>query len=144
MWPLLVEYFATFLRSERRWRRQKKILSQEKKPHFFSTSAHYAKTLQNTQPMGAKKILLTQDKKNYSPTNEVTHPTETPLYLWYDVFMPPFLLLFFGEPPNISINPLMLYRIKIIILCCWTITKTYINHKSTNQLHNKPKSWHVS
>ena len=28
-------------------------------------------------------------KKNYSPTNEVTHPTETPLYLWYDVFMPP-------------------------------------------------------
>ena len=31
-------------------------------------------------------------KKNYSPTNEVTHPTETPLCLWYDVFMPPPLL----------------------------------------------------
>ena len=35
------------------------------------------------------------EKKNYSPTNEVTHPTETPLYLWYDVFMPP--PLFFGQ-----------------------------------------------
>ena len=59
----------------------KKNYSAKKKKHFFSTSAHFAKTLQNTQPMGAKKILLTQDKKNYSPTNEVTHPTETPLYL---------------------------------------------------------------
>ena len=28
-------------------------------------------------------------KKEYSPTNEVTHPTETPICLWYDVFMPP-------------------------------------------------------
>ena len=28
-------------------------------------------------------------KKNYSPTNEVTHPTETPICLWYDVFMTP-------------------------------------------------------
>ena len=28
-------------------------------------------------------------KKKYSPTNEVTHLTETPICLWYDVFMPP-------------------------------------------------------
>ena len=45
----------------------------------------------NTQPT----------KKKYSPTNEVTHPTETPICLWYDVFMPPppskfpFNILFF-------------------------------------------------
>ena len=32
--------------------------------------------------------------KKYSRTNEVTHPTETPLYLWYDVFMPPPPLIF--------------------------------------------------
>ena len=41
-----------------------------------------------------KKIL--SQKKNYSPTNEVTHPTETPICLWYDVFMPPTPL----RPPN--------------------------------------------
>ena len=35
-------------------------------------------------------------KKNYSPTNEVTHPTETPLCLWYFVFMPPILKIFRG------------------------------------------------
>ena len=98
--PPLVEYFATFSGGTR---------VQPKNLHFFSTTAHFAKTLQNTQPMGAKKILLTQDKKNYSPTNEVTHPTETPLYLWYDVFMPPSLLLFFGELANnfnFSVNAL--------------------------------------
>ena len=36
---------------------------------------------------GAKKNYHRR-KKNYSPINEVTHPTETPLCLWYDVFMP--------------------------------------------------------
>ena len=39
-------------------------------------------------PAEGEKKLLSREK-NYSPTNEVTHPTETPLYLWYDVFMPP-------------------------------------------------------
>ena len=43
---------------------------------------------------GDKKNYSTK-KKNYSPRNEVTHPTETPLYLWYDVFMPP--PFFFGS-----------------------------------------------
>ena len=33
-------------------------------------------------------------KKKYSPTNEVTHPTETPLCLWYFFFMPPRLKIF--------------------------------------------------
>ena len=33
-------------------------------------------------------------QKKYSPTNEVTHPTETPLCLWYFVFMPPILKIF--------------------------------------------------
>ena len=28
-----------------------------------------------------RKKKLSAKKKNYSPTNEVTHPTETPLYL---------------------------------------------------------------
>ena len=31
-------------------------------------------------PKATKKITQPR-KKNYSPTNEVTHPTETPLYL---------------------------------------------------------------
>ena len=54
-------------------------------------------------PKATKKI--TQPiKKNYSPTNEVTHPTETPLYLWYDVFMPP-------TPPILGKN-----RKKILLL----------------------------
>ena len=30
---------------------------------------------------GDKKKLLSQEKKNYTPTNKFTHPTETPLYL---------------------------------------------------------------
>ena len=38
-------------------------------------------------PKATKKITQLT-KKNYSPTNEVTHPTETPICLWYDVFMP--------------------------------------------------------
>ena len=40
-------------------------------------------------------LIFTQPrKKKYSPTNEVTHPTETPLCLWYFVFMPPILKIF--------------------------------------------------
>ena len=40
-----------------------------------------------------KKILTL--KKKYSPTSEVTHPTETRICLWYIVFMPPPLLFFY-------------------------------------------------
>ena len=39
-------------------------------------------------PKATKKITHPR-KQNYSPINEVIHPTETPLCLWYDVFMPP-------------------------------------------------------
>ena len=54
--------------------------------------------------------IFSANKKKYSPTNEVTHPTETPICLWYDVFMPPlqnshliysflfpWLIIFFSE-----------------------------------------------
>ena len=46
-------------------------------------------------PKATKKILSQEKKithpryKNVSSVNKVSHPTETPLYLWYDVFMPP-------------------------------------------------------
>ena len=43
-----------------------------------------------------KKKLLTRDIKNYSPSEEVTHSAETPLYLWYDVFIPQPLTNFQG------------------------------------------------
>ena len=36
-----------------------------------------------------QKKKYSANKKKYSPTDEVTHPTETPICLWYDVFMPP-------------------------------------------------------
>ena len=97
----ILQLFAKWAEVEKKWgffswliiffspKATKKITQPRKKPPLFSTSAHFAKTLQNTQPKGATKILLTHDKKNYSPRNEVTHPTETLLCLWYDVFMPP-------------------------------------------------------
>ena len=44
-------------------------------------------TKKNTHPNSPKR-------KKYSPTNEVTHPTETPLYLRYDGFMPPTSMIF--------------------------------------------------
>ena len=31
--------------------------------------------------------IFSAKKKKYSPTNEVTHPTETPLCLWYYLFL---------------------------------------------------------
>ena len=34
-----------------------------------------------------QKKILSQDKKKYSPTNENTHPTETPICLWYCRFL---------------------------------------------------------
>ena len=34
-----------------------------------------------------QKKILSQDKKKYSPTNENTHPTETPICLWYCLFL---------------------------------------------------------
>ena len=47
-------------------------------------------------------------KKNYSATNEVTHAKETPLYLWYDVFVPP-PATFFEQKSDINITQTQLY-----------------------------------
>ena len=49
---------------------------------------------QNLRPNPRPKKNTQPTKKKYSPTNEVTHPTETPICLWYKRFMPPTL------PPN--------------------------------------------
>ena len=53
-------------------------------------------------------------KKKYSPTNEVTHPTETPLCLWYFVFIPHTLKIFGGITKIFNILELFLQNSHLI------------------------------
>ena len=74
-------------------------------------------------PKATKKITHPR-KKKYSPINEVIHPTETPLCLWYDVFMPlPLLFLCTNRGKNH-----IYFEVPAPILFLSNITRTWFQH----------------
>ena len=93
----LAEYFATFLRnerSERSWRAEGAEVRRKspgpKARRRFSEHWSARSPPASLTSLIPQKVAKYSAKKNKILTkNEFTHPTETPLCLWYDVFVPP-------------------------------------------------------